>query len=253
MKSDPNNSQTTQSVVGDYTLPWPIPQPRLATYIMLFFLLILWPGLNLALLVPGQYEINYEAMDPVFLIFIPTMIIEYSILLGILLVIYREKTSLRSIGLVRPRVADIFLGLGFFVFAYILVSSLGYLLTRLGIPSNDSVDFLVARASEMEGWWLAISITAAICEEIAFRGFLITRLRTVARRGWFLPVLLSSFAFGAGHAYQGVGGLILLTILGLLFGGLFLFSRSLWPAIIAHFIIDISAIYIQKIIQTLGL
>jgi hypothetical protein len=111
----------------------------------------------------------------------------------------------------------------------------------------------VEKGSELPGWWLAISITAAFCEELTFRGFLITRVRAITKGGWFLPLVISSLAFGCGHSYQGLGGFILLTLLGLALGGLFLLTRSLWPVIIAHFIIDISAIYIFRLARSLGL
>jgi len=252
MESSPTYNQSSSSTSNDLKSPWPIVQPRPATYMLLFFLVLAWPGMNLLLLFPGQYEINYEVMDPVIFIFVPTLIIEWLILLVVLLVIWREKAAVDSVGLIKPRFVDIPIGIGFFIFAYIFVTILGLLLTLLGLPIDESVDFLVAKACELEWWWLVISITAAVCEEIAFRGFLITRLRAVFRGGWVVPILLSSLAFGAGHSYQGLGGFILLTILGVMLGSLFLVTRSLWPVIIAHFVIDISAIYIYKFSQSFG-
>ena len=73
-------------------------------------------------------------------------------------------------------------------------------------------------------FWL--SITAGVVEEILYRGFVFWYL------GAFMPVwavvLVSSLAFGLGHSYQGIGGIIRVTLIGLAFGGFYLLTGSIW-------------------------
>ncbi len=71
-----------------------------------------------------------------------------------------------------------------------------------------------------------------------------TRIRLYGKlKSWVVPVVLASLAFGSGHAYQGLGGLIMITVYGAMFAGLYLYSKSLWPPVIAHFFQDFSALF----------
>ena len=52
-------------------------------------------------------------------------------------------------------------------------------------------------------------------------------------------MVLSSFVFGLIHAWQGWGGLMLTTLMGLIFGTAFVLNgRRLWPLILVHGLLD---------------
>jgi membrane protease YdiL (CAAX protease family) len=56
---------------------------------------------------------------------------------------------------------------------------------------------------------------------------------------WVVSVVGSAIIFGLGHTYQGLGGVIRVITLGILFGVAFLTTRrNLWPLIIAHALLD---------------
>jgi sodium transport system permease protein len=81
---------------------------------------------------------------------------------------------------------------------------------------------------------LAIAITPAVCEELAFRGFILSGLQR-ARNPW-VPILLSSVAFGVFHMVpQQVFNAILL---GVVIGLLATVSRSLLPGVVFHFLFN---------------
>jgi membrane protease YdiL (CAAX protease family) len=87
---------------------------------------------------------------------------------------------------------------------------------------------------------LGLSITVGLSEELVTRGFLLTRLEKVTSRPW-LSVLLSSIIFGCAHAN---GGIVLVWnafLCGLVLGASFVLTRSLWPPVIAHVMLDITA------------
>jgi membrane protease YdiL (CAAX protease family) len=223
--------------------------PRLGTYILLVFLVIIWPGLSLLLLIVGGGDLSLDMVDPVRFIYIPTIIIEWLIVLAVALGVRREKSSFASIGLVRPKIVDLRNAILFLIGATIALKPLEMGLTAVGLPVNQNVDVLVQHAGQAFWWWLAISATAGFCEEVAFRGYIVTRVRGIfPKGGWVLALVVSSFAFAAGHGYQGVGGLILLFFLGAMFCGLFLYAKSLWPAILAHFIQDFSTYFYSRFI-----
>jgi membrane protease YdiL (CAAX protease family) len=82
-----------------------------------------------------------------------------------------------------------------------------------------------------------ISVTAGIVEEIVFRGFVLWYLTFFM--GLWPAVLVSSVAFGLGHSYQGLGGIMRTGLVGLAFGALFVISGSIWLPIVGHILVDV--------------
>lgn len=86
--------------------------------------------------------------------------------------------------------------------------------------------------------FVCVSITAGICEEIIFRGFLIHVLYN-GTGSIAIALLLSSGVFGVAHAYQQPAGALRATLLGLILALPFVIDGSIVPAIVAHAAIDI--------------
>lgn len=81
-----------------------------------------------------------------------------------------------------------------------------------------------------------LSVTAGICEEFVFRGFLLHTFSTLW--GGTVAVALSSVVFGGLHAYQHVGGALRAGLLGALLCMPPLLTGSILPSVIAHAAID---------------
>jgi membrane protease YdiL (CAAX protease family) len=100
-----------------------------------------------------------------------------------------------------------------------------------------NVDFIIPRNGNELGRFYKLSITAGIVEEALWRGYLFWYL------GHFMPIwgaaVVSTVGFGVAHAYQGVGNLPRITLVGAVFAVLFLLTGSLWLPIILHAAIDI--------------
>ncbi len=78
---------------------------------------------------------------------------------------------------------------------------------------------------------------AALGEEIAYRGYLQTRIRDIlpsGRSGLVTAVVLSSVVFGLAHSEQGLVGVLLTTVDAIFFSVLRYRYRTLWAAILAH-------------------
>lgn len=88
--------------------------------------------------------------------------------------------------------------------------------------------------------YLALAITAGMCEEFLYRGFAMAAL-TRAGLGPWLVVLASSVLFGLAHSYQGRGGIVMTFVVGLLLGVSRLTYNSLVPAIFWHSAVDVVA------------
>lgn len=97
---------------------------------------------------------------------------------------------------------------------------------------------------------LGIGVSAGICEETVFRGFVMTQARDGGAH-WIIQIVLSAVLFGAAHMGWGgmsghvqmqqmIGAMTATAILGLMMAiGYVAGGRSLTPVIIAHGIIDV--------------
>ncbi len=91
-------------------------------------------------------------------------------------------------------------------------------------------------------WLLMAWFSAAIGEELQFRGFLWSRLERLcggANWAWIAALAGQAAIFALGHGYQGPAGLIVTGGLGLVLGGVYLAGRrNLVACMILHGLID---------------
>jgi membrane protease YdiL (CAAX protease family) len=85
--------------------------------------------------------------------------------------------------------------------------------------------------------FLALAVTAGLCEEFLYRGFAMAALTRAGLPSWGV-VLLSSILFGLAHLYQGRGGLLSTLVIGTVFGTARIAYDGLLPAIVWHFAVD---------------
>lgn len=95
---------------------------------------------------------------------------------------------------------------------------------------------LVPHTTTEYRWFVGVSVTAGICEEFLYRGFLVWALRYWVGLGWAAAV--SVIAFGAAHAYQGKD-VVRPTLAGVVLQGIALLTRSILPGILVHAMLDV--------------
>jgi membrane protease YdiL (CAAX protease family) len=99
-----------------------------------------------------------------------------------------------------------------------------------------------------------VSLTAGICEEVLFRGFLIRFLNQSPLNLSLVGALgVSCLIFGLNHAYQGAKNVALTTVTGLALGLVFLLTGQLLPAIILHALVDLQVAYVLRPIAETGI
>lgn len=107
---------------------------------------------------------------------------------------------------------------------------------RLRDQFESTWALLPANASEHR-WFRALALTAGVCEELLYRGYLIPY--AAAYFGEPAGLLLAAAAFGIGHYYQGLRGVVKTTLVGVAAGLLYLRTDSLlWPVIL-HVALDL--------------
>lgn len=106
-----------------------------------------------------------------------------------------------------------------------------------GIPS-ELKNFLPVTRSERK-LWVFVALNAGFTEEILYRGFLFYAIAYIFP-DVSLPAILgiSTVMFGLGHIYQKFE-VIKPTIMGLLFGYLYIVFDSIIPVMIIHFMQDV--------------
>ncbi|HYH46295.1 MAG TPA: type II CAAX endopeptidase family protein [Thermoanaerobaculia bacterium] len=121
--------------------------------------------------------------------------------------------------------------------------------TRL-LRAMDPMDYLLPRTKPELALFAAVSISAGICEEVIYRGFL---MRYLQGAPWTLglggSLLVSSAVFGLAHAGQKVKGVLGTALAGLFLGGLYVVSGSLVLPILVHAAMDLRALafaYLRK-------
>ena len=91
---------------------------------------------------------------------------------------------------------------------------------------------------------IVIAFTAAITEEVIFRGFALTRLKRIIPNPWFiLPIITISFVFIHGEI-RSLGLTLNYVIFSLIFGASFILNRfkRLEVLILIHFLINASLV-----------
>jgi membrane protease YdiL (CAAX protease family) len=131
---------------------------------------------------------------------------------------------------VRQVLRDIGIAAGSYIVAWMLLSVFGWLLRTAALGRN--VSMLPERGIELT-FWIALSVTAGICEETIFRGYLQRQFMALTKSAP-AGILLSAATFGAVHAYQGFRMVILIGLYGAMFGILTYWRGSVRPGMIAH-------------------
>lgn len=126
---------------------------------------------------------------------------------------------------------DFGIGVAFSVLSTILLSGIA---DHLSGPDPDrTIRFLMPHGRVEMMMWIALSITAGICEETIYRGYLQRQFIAFTRN---VPagIIISGLAFGLAHSYQGVAKASVIGVEGILLGALAHWRQSVRPGMIAH-------------------
>jgi membrane protease YdiL (CAAX protease family) len=138
----------------------------------------------------------------------------------------------------RSILRDLGLAIAYLIVANPMLQVLGIALGRLMRSApNEAMKNILPHTGAEDAAFLLLALTAGICEELIFRGYL--RLQCTAWTGNAAAgIALQGIAFGASHAYQGTIPMIVIAIYGCMFGWLAYWRKSLRPGMAAHFIQD---------------
>jgi uncharacterized protein len=135
---------------------------------------------------------------------------------------------------------DVGIALVFLIVSIIVLSVLG----GHDKGPDASTAFLLPHGRAETSIWILLSLTAGICEEGLYRGYL-QRQFTAFTKSAAIGIALSAAAFGAAHAYQGWRHAVQISMLGTMLGVLAYWRRTVRPGMISHAAQDILAIFVR--------
>lgn len=144
---------------------------------------------------------------------------------------------------------DLGLGICLLFLSTMLVSIIGG--HQRGDSANGSIQYLLPQGSLEMVLWIAVSISAGICEEAIYRGYLQRQFGALTRNGW-LGIVLAAAAFGCVHIYQGVGRAAVIAVSALLFGWFAQWRKTVRPGMFAHALQDAIAPLLLKMMRGSG-
>ncbi len=175
--------------------------------------------------------------------YVSSITLEWLLLGSVIAGIFHRRAFFQTAFAHRTRSVASAAGLGIAVYCigFALIATIGSLLyftplihkvnqdVVLGLLPHTSAEFFV---------WFLVSLTAGVCEEVIFRGYLQQQVEAWTRRP-VLAILITGLLFGGLHLYEGAAAIVPLTALGILFGLVVREGRGdLRAVIVAHTLQD---------------
>jgi membrane protease YdiL (CAAX protease family) len=130
---------------------------------------------------------------------------------------------------------DLGLGIGLLVLSMLVAAILGGH-QRTG-AADQLVRFLLPQSSIEMALWVLVSITAGICEEAIYRGYLQRQLGALTHNVW-VGIILSAAAFGSAHLYQGIRRATVIAVAAVVSGWFAHWRKTVRPGMFAHALQD---------------
>ncbi len=213
---------------------------------LLVFLFLIVPSLCFSFLVIQKGTIGFTVTA------VATILRDLALVSLIAFFLWRNGEASEQIGWNSkngPR--DALRGIILFVFVAVGAAYLERLLLALGLSSPSAPTFLTPHGPTQLLLAFVLVVVVAVAEEVIFRGYLITRLKTVTG-STTAAVVLSSVIFSLGHGYEGSAGVVTVGFMGLAFAIVYVWRRSLVAPIVMHFLQDFLAIIILPMLHHKG-
>jgi len=110
---------------------------------------------------------------------------------------------------------------------------------REDLDGMGKLELMAPRDNEEQRVFLFLSLTAGVCEEILYRGFLMYVFTGAVGR--WPALILVAVVFGLAHGFQGRNGMLKAAAAGLVLGLVAVFSGSLLTGMVLHAVLDLTS------------
>jgi membrane protease YdiL (CAAX protease family) len=111
---------------------------------------------------------------------------------------------------------------------------------------TNSLDILLPKSVAEVSVWILTSVSAGFCEEFVFRGYVQRQLLAWSNSA-SIAVLGQALLFGMMHSYQGWAPALRIVGLGVLFGALAAWRKTLRAGMVAHAWQDVWAGWLSRV------
>jgi CAAX protease family protein len=223
--------------------------PNLADHILIFLIAIALPIYAFATWNQYKHQISRGKPNARKNAYLETLVIEWALFLSVIILWSAGNRSYADLGLRTGW------NLRFSIALLITVAICAFLILQwfqvrksIGrIPDSlknqvDPISEVIPQTYVERKLFVLVSLTAGICEEVLYRGFLIWYIDAFA--GLTVAALVSIVISGLGHSYQGVKSMFKTMIMGAVLVALYLISSSLICSMILHAITNITGGFI---------
>lgn len=149
------------------------------------------------------------------------------------------------------------LGLSDIAVALLLGATMGLTIVTLALvlrqrrsSTKDSyflgeVNRFMPTSRDQRVWWAVLSLNAGVSEELYYR-LLLPLLLTPLIANTLVAFTIGAAVFGIAHFYQGVRGVILTFLVGLLLGAFYLATENLILVMVVHVLIDLRLVLLRR-------
>lgn len=221
--------------------------PSLADHILIWIFGIILPfvsGLQSQLLA-GSLQFNEYTRKKLYLSNSLMLAIAGS---SVLLLWLLKQRGLSTLGFSLPRLHNQYFTVFFLVAAFIIgyVIDLYFSAKKMNALKQEDnwfekSSFLPEKTRELPSY-IILCLCAGIFEEIIYRGFMVTYflpLNGTENEIPWMAIFAPSVLFSLAHTYQGWTAVIKIFIFSLLLGVIFIMTKSIYPTMILHFLIDL--------------
>jgi membrane protease YdiL (CAAX protease family) len=115
--------------------------------------------------------------------------------------------------------------------------------------SMETSSVLLPSTPAERTWFAIAAVTAGICEELLYRGFLMSYLPSnfsMLAGQLILISIISGVIYGLSRAYQGMKGIATTALTGFSFAIVYALSGSLLPAIVFHILAELRTLWLWQ-------
>jgi membrane protease YdiL (CAAX protease family) len=218
--------------------------PTIPDHVLVFVLVVALPALGAKLgLERIRRRIRSGKPDPRVRAYAFSMLQQWTLAAACIAIWVSNERSWKDLGLAAPT------GAGFWIIAVIAAAGVAFLLRQAHAVVRDPelqaqvrakfgrTGDLIPRSPREAAVFHGLSLTAGVCEELLYRGFLTWYLSC------YLPIAAAYLAapclFGLGHAYQGPKGILLTAMIGIVMSAMYLVGGSVWVPMAFHAFFDV--------------
>jgi len=209
----------------------------------------IWIALPVMLLLSLGFAVLVALFKgPELLVNLAGLLIELLYIVPILVVLFWKQTTWEAFGMRKFNRSFLRVGCGWLLGVYLVIFLHNSILTALNL-NTQGLEILRLFSQLESPFWLLLTgvVVAPFVEELFFRGFVFAGLRQ--HWGWKKAGLVSSLIFAIFHLDP--VALIPTFLLGYVFASLYEQSKSIWPGVILHFLVNfvglVSVLVLSKV------